>query len=79
MKGMMKVIIFIICLLSIGFISPKTTIEINNPTSFSIELLLKCNWDGREWKHLKTYNLKRKSKIVVYIPNASKCQLWPKI
>jgi len=55
----------------------KSVIEIHNPFHISVNIEMKCNWDGKRFRHHKFFRLNGKSKIVFSIPNSSNCQFWP--
>jgi hypothetical protein len=56
-----------------------TSATIYNPTIWSADLLLKCDWDGRVWRNVKKYKLKGHSDVTIKVPNGSRCQIWPSL
>jgi hypothetical protein len=55
----------------------KSSIIINNPFNIKAILELKCNWDGKKFRHHRFYRLLGNSRVEIIMPNNSKCQLWP--
>ena len=58
----------------------RTTLEINNNTTFSILLEAKCDWQPTkgEYKYFNRFVINRKSKYNFVVPSNLKfCDLWP--
>jgi hypothetical protein len=74
--------ILILILGSLSAFEKKEYIEITtrNPYSFSTELLLKCNWDGKQYGYLQTILIPKKSDIRIIVPaNMRKCEIYPHV
>lgn len=52
---------------------------IYNPTPFGAKLLVKCDWDGKIWRSVKTYPLKGKTEVSIRVPNGSRCKVYPSL
>lgn len=59
--------------------SKYTEIILNNPTSFSVKLLVKCDWNGKKWLNEEKYKLNRKSRTSIKVSNGSRCLIIPKL
>lgn len=79
----MKIIIVIMMLLFSNFVfaSPKTTeIMVFNPYRITVMSEIKCDHDYKTGKYrfYKIIELKKKSNMLVIVPNSmKKCELWP--
>ena len=75
------VVLFILLLSSFCFAAPKTTeIMVFNPFGITVLSEIKCDHDYKtnKYKFYRLIELKKRSNILVIVPNAMKrCELWP--
>ena len=60
-------------------VQETSEIVIFNPVRYNLILELKCNWDGNGFSYHKFYQLNGKKKVIVLVPNNSKCQIWSRL
>ena len=58
---------------------PYTMVKIHNPTFWSVRALVKCDWDGKKWSHIKKYNIRSGSDTIVIMPHSVYCEIWPSL
>jgi len=56
-------------------------LKIYNPTSITLNLELKCNWNKQEkrWMYWDIKTLYGNKDVEFKLPNKGYCQVWPKI
>jgi len=83
MIRILSVIVFILFSLATNGIAkeePVVRIRANNPLILKLQIEVKCDWNGKNYKYHRFIVLQKKSLSTVEIPHdLNNCELWPKI
>jgi hypothetical protein len=58
----------------------EVVLSVSNPYSFNVDMEIKCDWTGKNYRMYKRMLFKKKQITYLKVPsNLKRCELWPHV